>query len=46
MSTLTKLTDRISDSSEKVIDLLKKEGLLKEAVVATVVFTLLVIVLL
>jgi len=45
MSTLTQLTDRISNSSEKVIELLKEEGLLKEAVVATIVFTLLVIVL-
>lgn len=46
MSTFTDLTDRISVRSEKIIDLLKREGLLKEAVVAAVVFTFLLIVLL
>ncbi len=46
MSTLTELTDRISVRSEKVIDLLKREGLLKEAVIAAVVFTFLLVVLL
>jgi hypothetical protein len=45
MSTLTKIAGKITATRDELIKLLKEEGLLMEAVVATVVFTLLLVVL-
>lgn len=45
MSTLTKLAYKISISSDHFITLLKEEGLLKEAIMATIVFTFLLFIL-
>jgi hypothetical protein len=45
MSTLTKIADRISTASEEIFMLLKEEGLLKEAIIATIVFSILLFIL-
>ncbi len=45
MSTLTKIAGRISTTSEEIILLLKEEGLLKEAIIATIVFSILLFIL-
>ncbi len=45
MSTLTKIAGRISTTSDEIILLLKEEGLLKEAIIATIVFSILLFIL-
>lgn len=45
MSTLTKLAHKITISSDHFFTLLKEEDLLKEAIVATIIFTVLLFIL-